>query len=132
MSGFIALPSGAPGGMEAPLDAHFGHCQMYTLVEVEDGKVIDTKVIPNVPHQQGGCMAPVNHLAQNKVNWLISGGMGMRPLQGFGQVGIEVFYSGGLPTVGLAVEAFLAGKLQSFTPSQTCGGAQADHGCENH
>ena len=48
--------------------------------------------------------------------------MGMRPLQGFGQVGIEVYYSGGLRTVGEAVNAFLEGKLQSFTPSQTCGG----------
>ena len=45
--------------MGAGLGAHFGHCDLYTLIEVEDGQIKDTKVVPNVPHQQGGCMAPV-------------------------------------------------------------------------
>ena len=31
----IAVPSQQPGGMDAALGAHFGHCDMYTLVSVE-------------------------------------------------------------------------------------------------
>jgi Mrp family chromosome partitioning ATPase len=27
-----------PGGLEAPLGAHFGHCELYTPVSVEDGE----------------------------------------------------------------------------------------------
>jgi predicted Fe-Mo cluster-binding NifX family protein len=122
MNGLVAIPSTQPGGLEAPVGAHFGHCDVYTLVEVKDGEIQDSKVVPNVPHQQGGCMAPVNYLAQQGVNYLIAGGMGMRPLMGFNQVGVEVYYGQGAPTVGAAVEAFAAGKLPQFTQQYTCGG----------
>jgi predicted Fe-Mo cluster-binding NifX family protein len=79
MNALVAVPSENPGGLDASLGAHFGHCDMYTLINVEDAEIKDVKVIPNVPHQQGGCMAPVNYLSENGVNALIAGGMGMRP-----------------------------------------------------
>lgn len=118
----VAVPSSHPGGLESPLGAHFGHCDLYTLVDVTDGQVQKVRTLPNVPHQQGGCMAPVNHLAQNGVQVLIAGGMGMRPLMGFNQVGISVLYGGWAQTVGEAVDAFLNGALQQFTTELTCGG----------
>jgi predicted Fe-Mo cluster-binding NifX family protein len=121
----IAIPSGQPGGMDAPLGAHFGHCDVYTLVSVRESKIEDIRVIPNMPHQQGGCMAPVQYLAQNGVKLLIAGGMGMRPLMGFQQVGIDVYYGGGLNTVGEAVNALVDGKLPQFSMENTCGGGGA-------
>ncbi len=121
----VAVPSTHPGGLDSLLGAHFGHCDLYTIVEVTDGQVQNVRTLPNVPHQQGGCMAPVNHLAQNGVQVLIAGGMGMRPLMGFNQVGINVLYGGGAQTVGEAVDAFLKGNLQQFTSDFTCGGGGA-------
>jgi predicted Fe-Mo cluster-binding NifX family protein len=118
----IAVPSTVPGGLEAEVGAHFGHCDLYTIIDVENGVVTAVSTLPNVPHQQGGCMAPVNHLAQNGVNQLIAGGMGMRPLMGFNQVGIDVFYGAGAPSVGTAVDALLKGALAKFTQEYTCGG----------
>jgi predicted Fe-Mo cluster-binding NifX family protein len=122
MSEIIAIPSQAPGGLDADLGAHFGHCDLYTLVTIENGAVAAVKVIPNVPHQQGGCMAPVQHLAANGVKQLIAGGMGLRPLMGFNQVGIQVYYGGGARTVGEAVQSMLAGNLSEFQQEHTCGG----------
>ena len=122
MRHIIAVPSENPGGLEANLGAHFGHCDLYTLVTIENGAVADVTVIPNVPHQQGGCMAPVQHLAQNGVKQLIAGGMGLRPLMGFNQAGIEVYYGGGARNVNEAVQAMLSGQLQQFSQEQTCGG----------
>lgn len=122
MTGLVALPSNAPGGMDAGLGAHFGHCDLYTLVEVEDGQIKSTKVVPNVPHQQGGCMAPVQYLAGQGVKALIAGGMGMRPLMGFNQVGIDVYFGGNSTTVNEAVQALLQGSLPRFTQQFTCGG----------
>ena len=78
MKALVAVPSENPGGLDAPLGAHFGHCAMYTLINVEDAQIKDVKVIPNMPHEQGGCMAPVNYLSDNGVKALIAGGMGMR------------------------------------------------------
>ena len=59
----IAIPSVLPGGLEAQVGAHFGHCDCYTLVDVEDGAVVKSEVIPSCAHEHGGCLAPVNYLA---------------------------------------------------------------------
>ena len=48
--------------------------------------------------------------------------MGLRPLMGFNQMGISVYFAGNQPTVGMAVQAFCQGKLVEFTPEHTCGG----------
>jgi len=131
MNILVAIPSAEPGGMDAAVDAHFGHCGIYTLVKVEDGAITGITTLPNVPHESGGCMAPVNHLADNKVQALIAGGMGFRPLQGFNQVGISVYHSGGAPTVKAAIQAFMHDSLPQFLLEHTCGGG-ADHGHEGH
>ena len=118
----LAIPSANPGGLDAGMGMHFGHCDIYTIVRVADGAVKEVSTLPNVPHQQGGCLAPVQHLASHGVTKLLAGGMGMRPLMGFQQAGVDVYYAGNFPTVGQAVDAFLAGKLPAFSTEFTCGG----------
>ncbi|MGL1861846.1 MAG: NifB/NifX family molybdenum-iron cluster-binding protein [Pseudodesulfovibrio sp.] len=133
MNTLIAIPSTNPGGMDASVDAHFGHCDIYTLIEIAGGEVAEVKTLPNVPHESGGCMAPVNHLAANNVKILIAGGMGHRPLMGFNEVGIDVYHGSGAPSVKAAVQAFMHDSLPKFSAEHTCGGA--DHGesnCGNH
>jgi predicted Fe-Mo cluster-binding NifX family protein len=122
MNAIVAIPSSHPGGLDAALGAHFGHCDLYTVVTLERGEIKEVRVLPNVPHQQGGCMAPVQHLASNGVQVLIAGGMGLRPLMGFNQVGIQVFFGGGSETVGQAVQALAQGRLPQFSQENTCGG----------
>lgn len=122
MNTVVAVPSAMPGGLQASIGAHFGHCDLYTLVSIADGKINQIDVIPNVPHQQGGCTAPVQYLAAKGAHALIAGGMGLRPLMGFQQVGIRVFYGGNAATVGNAVEAFVHGRLPQFDQQHTCGG----------
>ncbi|MGD8262967.1 MAG: NifB/NifX family molybdenum-iron cluster-binding protein, partial [Desulfobacterales bacterium] len=67
-------------------------------------------------------MAPVQYLAEKGAKKLIAGGMGMRPLMGFNQVGIEVYFGGNSKTVGDAVALLVEGKLTQFTQEHTCGG----------
>lgn len=118
----LAVPSAVPGGMDAPLDKHFGHCGIYTIVEIENGAVRNVSTLDSVPHAQGGCMMSVQHLASNGVNVLLSGGMGMRPLMGFQQAGTEVFFAGDFSNVQQAVQAYLSDSLQPFNPDLTCKG----------
>jgi predicted Fe-Mo cluster-binding NifX family protein len=122
MSTIVAIPSSNPGGLDAMLGAHFGHCDLYTLVTIEDKAIQSVNVIPNVPHAQGGCMAPVQYLADNGTHALIAGGMGFRPLMGFNQVGISVYFGGDAKNVGEAVNAFIEDKLPQFSQEHTCGG----------
>ncbi len=67
-------------------------------------------------------MVPVNLLAENQVQRLIVGGIGMRPLQGFNQVGIDVYYDGKRRDIRPVVEDMIAEKLPVIGEHQVCGG----------
>jgi predicted Fe-Mo cluster-binding NifX family protein len=126
----VAIPSAGQGGLEAPLSAHFGHCDAFTLVDFEEGQMNQVEVMPNVPHSQGGCMAPVQALKQAGVDVLMAGGMGARPLAGFQQVGIRVFYTENATTVQAAVDMLNSGGAREFGPAQVCGGGEGH--CGSH
>ncbi len=129
----IAIPSEAPGGLDAAISQHFGHCAAFTLVRLEDGQLGEVRILPNGGHEQGGCMAPVMLLKQHGVEALVAGGMGGRPLAGFQQVGIQVFFREDAQTVQQAVELLRADKCRVFGPAQTCGGhGEGEGGCGGH
>jgi len=120
--GRIAIPSMAPGGLDAQRSGHFGHCDVFTLVDVVGGEIKAVTTVPNQEHVQGGCMVPVNFLAQQQVNALVVGGIGMRPLMGFKQVGIDVYYDATRPEIRPVVEDLIAGRLPAIGEDQVCGG----------
>lgn len=120
--GRIAVPSLGNGGMDGQRAGHFGHCDVFTFVDVEGGKIKQVSTLANQEHVQGGCMVPVNLLADNNVTSLIVGGIGMRPLMGFNQVGIDVFYDVDRAEIRPVVEDLIAGKLPIITNDQVCGG----------
>lgn len=120
----VAIPSMHPGGLDATRSGHFGHCDVFTLIGVEEGEIRDISVVQNPPHVQGGCEGPVNVLHSSGADALIVGGIGMRPLMGFRQVGIEVYYGPEGETVGEVVERLLQGELQLIGDNQVCGGGR--------
>ncbi|MGD9819747.1 MAG: NifB/NifX family molybdenum-iron cluster-binding protein, partial [Desulfomonilaceae bacterium] len=73
---------------------------------------------------QGGCFAPVSILHKSGAHALIVGGIGMRPLMGFQQVGIEVYYGPEGDTVQSVVNELLNGNLQLIAEHQVCGGGR--------
>ncbi len=121
-NGRIAVPSNGQGGLDGTRAGHFGHCEVFTFVDVENGEIKNVSTLQNQEHVQGGCMVPVNLLAEHKVNVLIVGGIGMRPLMGFKQVGIDVYYDGERADIRPVVEDLIAGKLQLIANDQVCGG----------
>ncbi len=121
-NGRIAIPSIATGGLDGQRSGHFGHCDVFTLVDVKDGQIEKVTTVPNQDHVQGGCMVPVNFLAGHNVNALIVGGIGMRPLMGFRQAGIDVYYDDVRPEIRPVVEDLIAGKLTVIGDDQVCGG----------
>ena len=121
-NGRIAIPSMGSGGIEGERAGHFGHCDVFTLVDVENGEIKTTSTIQNEEHVQGGCMVPVNLLAAHNVRALIVGGIGLRPLLGFRQAGIEVYHDAERPEIKPVVEDLIKGDLPLFTDKQVCGG----------
>lgn len=126
-NGRIAVPSMQEGGLDGKRSGHFGHCDTFTLVDVKDGAIEKVSTINNETHVQGGCMVPVNLLASNQVNALIVGGIGMRPLMGFRQVGIDVYHDDQRPDIRPVVEDLIAGKLTMIQENQVCGGGGGAH-----
>ncbi len=120
-NGRIAIPSMEKGGLEGKRSGHFGHCDSFTLIDVEDGNIKAVTVVPNPEHVQGGCMVPVNFLAEHKVNALVVGGIGMRPLMGFRQAGMDVYYDETRQEIRPVVEDLIAGKLVRIRNDQVCG-----------
>ena len=121
-NGRIAIPSIETGGLDGQRSGHFGHCDVFTLVDVKEGEIKDVTSVPNQAHVQGGCMVPVNLLAGHKVNAIIVGGIGMRPLMGFKQVGIDVYYDVTRPEIRPVLEDLIAGRLPLIDNNQVCGG----------
>ena len=126
----IAIPTNNPGGMEASRSDHFGHCDVFTLVEVDsDNKVTSVEMLPVPQHGAGGCMVPVNFLKDAGVNAIVVGGIGARPMQGFAEVGIDVDWADrdASPDAGAVMEKFSAGQLPTMNADQACGGGSACH-----
>ena len=120
--GRIAVPSMGPGGLDGERSGHFGHCDVFTMVDVENGEIKQVTTVSNQSPVQGGCMVPVNLLAEHNVKALIVGGIGMRPLMGFRQVGIDVYYDAERPQIRPVVEDLIGGKLLAIGDDQVCGG----------
>lgn len=117
----LAVPSAAPGGLEADRSGHFGRCECFTVVDCADRSIKNVAVVTNLPHSEGGCLAPVNLLQSHGVNAIAVSGIGMRPLMGFQSAGIEVLIGTG-DKVQDTVDAYLKFELDPISEEDTCGG----------
>lgn len=115
----VAVPSMYPGGLQAISSGHFGHCDAFTIVHIEDGRMKEAGIVRN-DHVDGSCMSPVNLLKSHGVQAVLVSGIGIRPLTFFRQSGIEV-YAGAVGTVEFAVSEFISGNLKRASEADVCG-----------
>jgi predicted Fe-Mo cluster-binding NifX family protein len=108
---------------------HFGHCAQFKLYEVEDGKVVSSKIIDATG---SGHSLLAGFLMMNGVDDLICGGIGGGAQMALQEAGIQLF--GGVSgDADEAVEALLAGQLM-YNPCVRCDHHDHDHGhsCGSH
>ena len=116
----LAVPTIGVGGLEAQRSGHFGQCDCFTIVNLNDGEIKEISILDNPPHEEGGCLRPVKLLADQGVNAIIAAGMGGRPLMGFNNAGITVYFDNQHPRVGDAVDLAANGQLAIMSPEQSC------------
>lgn len=68
------------------VSAHFGRCPAFTIVDIENGKIVKRETIPNPGHSPGNIP---NFLHEKDVHAIIAGGMGMRATTFFEEFGIK-------------------------------------------
>jgi len=126
----LAVPTNAPGGLQAERSDHFGHCDLFTIIDLAGEEIVGAETIGNIAHQAGGCMVPVKLLRERQVDAIVVGGMGKRPLLGFQEAGIAVYFApqAEYPDVRSVVAEMQAGALRIMEPQQACrGGGDCHH-----
>jgi predicted Fe-Mo cluster-binding NifX family protein len=120
----LAVPSNNPGGLAAGISGHFGHCDLFTLITIQEGKIASVDTVANLEHGAGGCVAPVHLLRDKGVGAIVVGGLGARPMQAFADAGIAVYYAdqSSLKDVEAAASGLLAGQFPQMRPDQVCKG----------
>ena len=91
------------------VSGHFGHCEGFTIYDVEEGKSLNKNFTPNPGHRPG--YLPV-FLKELNVNVIIAGGMGETAQQLFNENGIEVVV-GAEGFSDNVVQKYINGELKS-------------------
>lgn len=91
------------------VSGHFGHCEGFSIYEVEENKILNSEFVPNPGHRPG--FLPV-FLNEKGIDIIISGGMGGSAQQLFNNKGIEVIV-GAKGDCNSVIEEYLIGKLKS-------------------
>jgi len=90
---------------------HFGHCEQFALVEVDDASkaITGTRYLAPPPHEPG--VLP-RWLHEQGADVIIAGGMGQRAQGLFSQSGIKVVVGAPAEKPEDVVSAYLAGTLE--------------------
>jgi len=91
------------------LDAHFGHCKFFELLDVEDGKIVAQEKVVPPPHEPG--VLP-KWLADKGVTEVLAGGMGAKAIQIFNYNNVNVFVGAPKLSAGELAKGFLENTIQ--------------------
>jgi len=97
---------------DGKLSAHFGHCEVFALIDVDRERkmVVSTQMLVPPPHEPG--LLP-RWLAEQGAELIIAGGMGGRAQGLFEQQKITVIVGAPSDTPAAIVNAYLRGALQT-------------------
>lgn len=101
----IAIP--LEGGR---LCSHFGHCEQFAVIEVDNEKITGTTLLTPPPHEPG--LLP-RWLAEKGITHIIAGGIGQRALDLFSAQKIEVSIGARPKPAEELVADFLNQKLET-------------------
>jgi predicted Fe-Mo cluster-binding NifX family protein len=117
----VVIPTLTPDGLLAKRGAHFGKAPFYVIVDIENNEIKDVNFTQNPGHAGGACGNAVMNIKNLGANVLIVAGIGARPLEGFKQVGIKVYFDNISPTVEETIKKFIAKEIQEIQPQNACG-----------
>ena len=116
----LVFPTDENMGYLSKRGAHFGKAKFYTIIILENNKIVDVEVQENPGHSGGACGNAVTNIMSLNPDALIVGGIGASPAQGFANAGLNLYFDQSSPTVEVSVEMFIAGKLEKSSGNGTC------------
>lgn len=109
------------------LSAHFGHCQKFAIIEVENNQIISSEELNPPEHIPG--LYP-KWVAQHGVHDVIAGGMGQKAIDLFNQQNINVFIGAPMKSAEELVLDFVNDRLE--LSANYCNHDDHDHGSCGH
>ena len=125
----VAIPTKVDANGAHIVDSHFGHCEFYTLLTVDDAGEVGVEEHVSAP-QGCGCKSNIaNTLADEGVTVLVGGNMGQGAVDKLSEAGIETVRGLNGP-----VREALAKWLADDIPAQPeiCDHGDDGHECGHH
>ena len=113
----IAIPCVGRANLQARVSHHFGCCDSYVIVTVEEAEIKSVESIRNGKHSR--CTESVRALLQCAVSLTLGGTMGVGSWEATRKLGIEV-RCGITGTIAEAVDSFLKGETLPMGEDTLC------------
>ncbi|MGD6808277.1 MAG: NifB/NifX family molybdenum-iron cluster-binding protein [Candidatus Bathyarchaeia archaeon] len=120
----IVVPTENQEGIKALIAEHFGRSPYFTIVELDNGKIVNVSTVENTSEHVGGVGSPFDALVQINPKAVIVNGMGPRGIMNFNNAGVKVLRANSV-IVSKIVEAYTAGQLEDLT--EGCSEAHHHH-----
>ena len=116
----LIFPTDENMGYLSKRGAHFGKAKFYTVITLEDNKIVDVEGIVNPGHGSGACGNAIANILALNPDALIVSGIGASPAQGFQKAGLNVYADQESATVQQSIEKFVNGSLKFMNGQGTC------------
>ena len=107
-------------GYLSPRGAHFGKAKFYTVITLDEDRIVDVECVANQGHSSGACGNAVSNIMALNPDALVVSGIGASPAQKFAKAGLDLYFDQDSPTVESSLKMFLTGKLQKSAGAGTC------------
>jgi predicted Fe-Mo cluster-binding NifX family protein len=103
--------------LESQVDARFGRCSYFLIVDIDNKEIKNVKVVENTAAAQmgGAGITAAEIVANEKVNLIITTNVGPRAFSVFGQFGIKIYQGQG--KIKDVIQDFIDGKLAEIKDS---------------
>jgi len=116
----IVFPTDENSGYLSKRGAHFGKARFYTVITLENGKIVDVEGVANAGHNTNACSNAIVNIMSLRPDALVVNGIGATPAEGFLKAGLDVYFDQESPTVEKSIELFSQNKLKKSNGDGTC------------
>jgi predicted Fe-Mo cluster-binding NifX family protein len=116
----IVFPTDENLGYLSRRGAHFGKAKYYTVITMDDNKIIDVEGIKNPGHDNGGCSNAVANIMALKPDALVVSGIGGSPARGFAEAGLTLYVDQHSPTIKQSLINYSQNLLERLGAEGTC------------
>jgi predicted Fe-Mo cluster-binding NifX family protein len=120
----IVIPTENQEGINSQVAEHFGRTPYFTVLELDNGKIVNVCTIANTSEHVGGVGTAFEQIIELKPKAIIVNGMGPRGISNFTNANVKVLRAN-TGVVTKLVEAYTAGQLEDLT--EGCSEAQHHH-----